>query len=112
QGEPWVGGNEPGLARVLQIEMLDDDARLWNRAVAVLQHGKLAAGPKFLEHRGVGRIHQIDDAALERRVIFIERDQRFMTERRKRMEVEGKGHTLALGFGYDAVDWVMPRRSS
>src|SRR6476620_5637345 len=114
QGELRIGRNEPGLSRVLQVEMLDDDARLRDRAVAVLQHRKLAARPKFLERRGVGRIHQVDDAPLERSVIFIKRDQRLVTERRQRMEVEGERHGITRsrmrrnGFGYASTIILKP----
>ena len=83
----------------MQVEMFDDDARLRDGAIAILQHRELTAGPQRLERRRFARIHQIDDVLLERRVVFIKRDQRLMAERRQRMEVKGERHALALGFG-------------
>src|SRR5215211_4409706 len=104
-----VAGDEPGLSRIMQVEVLDNDTRFRDGAISVLQHRELAAGPQRLERRRLRRVHQIDDILLKRRIVLIKRDQRLMAERRQRMEMKGESHAFALGLGErrDRYAWTI-----
>src|SRR5215204_5437590 len=104
-----VGGDEPSLSQIMQVEVLNDDTRFRDGAGAILQHRELTAGPQRLERRRVRRVHQIDDVLLKRRVVLIKRDQRLVAERRKRMEMKGESHAFALGLGErrDRYAWTI-----
>src|SRR5262249_50124319 len=102
--------NEPRRARVMLRQVLDDDARLRHGAIPrlVAQDRDLGDRPDLLECRRGGSVEEIDDDRLERRAVLIERRERLLAKRGKRMEVEFQCHTkTSLRFPM-ASGWKRP----
>src|SRR5581483_5116555 len=85
-----IAGNELGLAGIMLLQVLDDDARfrdgLPTRFVA--QYWKLADRPELDERFALLRIAEIDQMRRERNIGLVKRDQRLVAVGRQRMEVE------------------------
>ena len=101
QGPLGVGGNESGVALILLIEIFDDDAGLRDGAIrgVVAQYRKLADRPQLQQRGAFGLVGEIDRNRRERRLVFVESDQRLPAERRQGMEVKLERH--------DAVLWLV-----
>ena len=85
---------EARRAWVVGIEIFDDDGCFRDRPVAALiaKHRHLRHWPDFPEIRGRFCVSEIDDHGFEGNAVFIQRDESFMTEGGKRMEIELERH--------------------
>ena len=87
-------GNEPRRARIMPVEIIDDDAGLRHHLAArvIPQHRKLAGAPQLQQHRALVGIAEIDRDRRERRRVLIQGDQRLVTIGRQRMQIERQRH--------------------
>jgi len=76
------------------LQVLDDDARLGDRAIArrIVQSRHLADRPEPAESRRRFGIAEVHDLLLERRAVLVQRDQDFLTIGGERMEMERERH--------------------
>jgi hypothetical protein len=53
-GDIWIGRQKLGPTRIVPVEILDDEARLWDRSIprAVTQHRELADRPELSQCGG------------------------------------------------------------
>ena len=77
------------------------DSGIVRSAPFVAQHRELADRPHGQERRPRRLVAKIDDAALERRVVLVEGDERLLAERGQRMEVEPERHAGCYGADRD-----------
>jgi hypothetical protein len=87
-----VRGQEAHRPRMRELQILDDDARLDDLALAVQQQGKLVQRPAAHPLVDVLRRIRPDAAEFERRAVLVQRDQHFLRIRREGMAVERQGH--------------------
>jgi hypothetical protein len=75
--------DEPDTARIMLVEIVDDDARFRNGLVPrrIAKHWKLADSPEFLQRRAFGWIAEIDQIGRERNVVLVKRNQHLPAER-------------------------------
>ena len=85
-------GYETGTAWVVAVEVLDDDRRFDDRAIAVAQRRDLAERRKLHVRRPLGRIAQVHGDRLERRTGLIEGDQDLPAVGRQRMQMQLERH--------------------
>jgi hypothetical protein len=89
-----VARDERDLARIMTREVLDDDGGLGDRAITrvVAENREAAEGPKLGERGAMCGVAEIDELGLERGVVLVKSDEHLLTERGKRMKIEGERH--------------------
>jgi hypothetical protein len=80
-----VPRNQPHRPGMKHVQVLDDDARFHHRAICVDQQGHPFQRPQRGELRAVFRCLRRKQPNLERRRVFIQRNQHFLAVRRKRV---------------------------
>jgi hypothetical protein len=117
EGGVRVLRKERNLPGVVASEIFDDDARLGNDAAACVvdEHGKLHERPELREISARHGVREIDEVRLERRVVFVKRDENLPASGSERMVVERQRHgsNLLMGEKRAAGDegYVAPRFS-
>ncbi|MNO81015.1 hypothetical protein D3C76_722400 [compost metagenome] len=84
--------NQVCLAGMEPVQVLNDHTRLRHILLpgVIAQHRKLADRPQRLKLGPVSLVAQVDDPFFKLDFQFIERDQRFVAERRERMEIKSQ----------------------
>src|SRR6266404_3911983 len=90
-----VRGNEFRPARIMPVEVLDDDSRLRDDLVPCIvgEHRKLADGPQLQQRRALVLAGEIDHIGPERRSVLIQRDQHLVAVRRQGVKMQRERHT-------------------
>jgi hypothetical protein len=74
--------------RMMHVKIFDDDGGLGHRTLTVFEHGEQFEWPQRRKLGERVRLLGRQRAVFERRVVLIERDQRFLAVGRERMRIE------------------------